>query len=140
MFLFLVTPCLVVAVQPCMEWIPLKKNKIKKFHLCRISLGMISSHSTFYHHSSCINSLGSNVNGISIPIGLNRELINANIPLLVSSNTLLVGLVDSRSVSKFHKIPSTLSVCTWFFEIFGDISEYGKLSKMICCYIATLSI
>ena len=27
MFLFLVTPCLVLAVQPCMEWIPIKKNK-----------------------------------------------------------------------------------------------------------------
>ena len=25
--LFLVTPCLVVAVQPCMEWIPIKKKK-----------------------------------------------------------------------------------------------------------------
>ena len=29
-FLFLVTPCLVVAVQPCMEWIPIKK-KYKTF-------------------------------------------------------------------------------------------------------------
>ena len=27
LFLFLVTPCLVVAVQPCMEWIPIKKKK-----------------------------------------------------------------------------------------------------------------
>ena len=27
MFLFLVTPCLVVAVQPCVEWIPIKKKK-----------------------------------------------------------------------------------------------------------------
>ena len=26
--LFLVTPCLVVAVQPCMEWIPFKIKKI----------------------------------------------------------------------------------------------------------------
>ena len=26
MILFLVTACLVVAVQPCMEWIPIKKN------------------------------------------------------------------------------------------------------------------
>ena len=26
MFLFLVTPCLVVAVHPCMEWIPVKKK------------------------------------------------------------------------------------------------------------------
>ena len=25
-FLFLVTPCLVVAVHPCMEWIPIKKK------------------------------------------------------------------------------------------------------------------
>ena len=25
--LFLVTPCLVVATQPWMEWIPIKKNK-----------------------------------------------------------------------------------------------------------------
>ena len=25
---FLVTPCLVVAVQPCMEWIPIKKKKL----------------------------------------------------------------------------------------------------------------
>ena len=30
MFLFLVTPCLVVAFQPCMEWIPI----FKKFSLC----------------------------------------------------------------------------------------------------------
>ena len=30
--LFLATPCLVVAVQPCMEWIPIKKRK-KKFVL-----------------------------------------------------------------------------------------------------------
>ena len=28
MFLFLVTRCLVVAVQPCMEWIPVKKSLI----------------------------------------------------------------------------------------------------------------
>ena len=28
MFLFLVTPCLVVAVQPCMEWIPILKKII----------------------------------------------------------------------------------------------------------------
>ena len=27
-FLFLVTPCLVVAVQPCIEWIPIKKNSL----------------------------------------------------------------------------------------------------------------
>ena len=27
--LFLVTPCLVVAVQPCMEWIPIKKKSEK---------------------------------------------------------------------------------------------------------------
>ena len=27
--LFLVTPCLVVAVQPCMEWIPIKKKNTK---------------------------------------------------------------------------------------------------------------
>ena len=94
-----------------------------------MSLGMISSHSNFCRHSSCINSLGSNVNGVSVPKGSSRELINANIPLLVSSNTLSIGLIDSRSVSKFHKIPSTFSVCTWFSEIFGDISEYGKVSK-----------
>ena len=99
------------------------------FHLCRISLGMISSHSTFCCHSSCISSLGSNVNGVSILIGSNRELINANIPLLVSSKTLSVGLIDGRSVPKFHKMPSTFSVCTWFYEISGDISEYGKVSK-----------
>ena len=29
-FLFLVTPCVVVAVQPCMEWIPIEKEKKKK--------------------------------------------------------------------------------------------------------------
>ena len=29
-FFFLVTPCLVVAVQPCMGWIPIKKKKKKK--------------------------------------------------------------------------------------------------------------
>ena len=29
--LFLVTPCLVVAVQPWMEWIPIKKKKITKW-------------------------------------------------------------------------------------------------------------
>ena len=28
--LFLVTPCLIVAVQPCMEWIPIKRKKKKK--------------------------------------------------------------------------------------------------------------
>ena len=94
-----------------------------------MSLWMISSHSTFCRHSSCISSLGSNVNGASIPIGLNKDLINANIPLLVSSNTLSIGLIDSRSVSNFHKIPSTFYVCTRFSEIFGDISEYGKVSK-----------
>ena len=30
MFFFLVTPCHVVAVQPCIEWIPIKKMKKKK--------------------------------------------------------------------------------------------------------------
>ena len=94
-----------------------------------MSLGMISSHSNFCRHSSCISSLGSNVNGVSVPKGSSRELINANIPLLVSSNTLSIGLIDSRSVLKFHMIPSTFSVCTWFSEIFGDISEYDKVSK-----------
>ena len=38
--LFLVTPCLIVAVQPCMEWIPIKKtilmwNVIYKANLIR---------------------------------------------------------------------------------------------------------
>ena len=28
--LFLVTPCLIVAVQPCMEWIPIKRKKKEK--------------------------------------------------------------------------------------------------------------
>ena len=32
MLLFLVTPCLVVAVQPCVEWIPIKKKR-KKDHI-----------------------------------------------------------------------------------------------------------
>ena len=32
---FLVTPCLVVAVQPFMEWIPIKKKKKKKKIWCR---------------------------------------------------------------------------------------------------------
>ena len=48
---------------------------------------------------------------------------------MVSSKTLSIGLIDSRSVPKFHKIPSTFSVCTWFSEIYGDNSEYGKVSK-----------
>ena len=33
MCFFLVTPCLVVAVQPCMEWIPIKKKKKKSLSL-----------------------------------------------------------------------------------------------------------
>ena len=48
---------------------------------------------------------------------------------MVSSKTLSIGLIDGRSVSKFHEIPSTFSVCTWFSEISGDISEYDKVSK-----------
>ena len=32
MLLFLVTPCLVVAVQPCKEWIPIKKTKLRFDH------------------------------------------------------------------------------------------------------------
>ena len=32
MFLFLVTPCLVVALQPCMEWIPIKKKLFGTSH------------------------------------------------------------------------------------------------------------
>ena len=35
MFLFLVTPCLVVAVQPCMEWISQLKKKKKKLGILR---------------------------------------------------------------------------------------------------------
>ena len=47
-FFFLVTPCLDVSVQPCMEWIPIKKRKNQSFlqgiiykdtseiHFCRI--------------------------------------------------------------------------------------------------------
>ena len=31
MYFFLVTPCLVVAVQLCMEWIPIKKNITEKW-------------------------------------------------------------------------------------------------------------
>ena len=48
---------------------------------------------------------------------------------MVSPNSLLVGLIDIRSVSKFHKIPSAFSGCTWFSETFGDICEYGKVSQ-----------
>ena len=33
---FLVTPCLVVAVQPCMERIPIKKKKKKKRHILKL--------------------------------------------------------------------------------------------------------
>ena len=33
--LFLVTPCLIVAVQPCMEWIPIKEKEKSWFFACR---------------------------------------------------------------------------------------------------------
>ena len=42
-FLFLVTPCLAVAVHPCMEWIPIKK----KILTCPLSLWLIIK---FYHY------------------------------------------------------------------------------------------
>ena len=34
MLLFFVTSCLVVTVQPCMDWIPIKKNQILGCFLC----------------------------------------------------------------------------------------------------------
>ena len=37
MLLYLVTPCFVVAVQPCMEWIPIKKRNI----CCLIYWGIV---------------------------------------------------------------------------------------------------
>ena len=52
MLLFVVTPCLVLAVQPCKEWIPIKKkvnerhdhmkDKIYNVNLFRISTGKSS--------------------------------------------------------------------------------------------------
>ena len=41
MLLFLVTPCLVLAVQPCMEWIPIKKKRLSS---------KVESHKDFLSH------------------------------------------------------------------------------------------
>ena len=35
--LFLLTPSLGMAVQPCMEWIPIKKGRVSTFFICRSS-------------------------------------------------------------------------------------------------------
>ena len=46
MVLFFVTPCLVVAVQPCIEWIPTKKSLVE-CKLWKINLTFMFSHVHF---------------------------------------------------------------------------------------------
>ena len=67
--LFLVTPCLVVAVQPCREWIPIKKGRFIEMqsNLSRKKLHRIDQGSNFPWGSF------SNRDNIRAPIQFRRE-------------------------------------------------------------------
>ena len=69
MLLFLVTTCLVVAVQPCMEWIPIKKIPSKKgnqpsfsFYIENVMLGCWDD-----KYSLNLSALSGEENSINMP-------------------------------------------------------------------------
>ena len=70
MFLFLVFPCLVVAVQPFMEWIPIKKKKKRKEKKMLLSSEKHWLYQVIYfktNQSSCANEI-LRLGGIQNPV------------------------------------------------------------------------
>ena len=142
---FLVTPCLVVAVQPCMGWIPIKKKKISNvwsltngirdyFSTC-LQCYVWKTFKTFIWFSILSQTIN-NYKWTKLKFFLEEENVNTGFPQcsLLGSLWFLIYIIDLS-----NRVSSNCKLFTYDMSLYLVVNNIQSSAATLCSELAVIS-
>ena len=142
---FLVTPCLVVAVQPCMGWIPIKKKKYLMCDPSQMALEITSqpafkcyvwkTFKTFIWFSILSQTIN-NYKWTKLKFFLEEENVNTGFPQcsLLGSVWFLIYIIDLS-----NRVSSNCKLFTYDMSLYLVVNNIQSSAATLCSELAVIS-